>query len=215
MSKPMYLFSTSPHPDAISVNSLEITLLKPDINFSEYDYMIITSKQASKALQQYDSSEYVCKKALCVSTQTAKSYEDLGGVILEVGDGYGDALTSKIKSYPRNTKWLYLRAKVVASDFVEVCKNDGYDISEIVAYESKCSQDILDIKVDNGSVLIFTSPSSVKCYLKRHKINELDMVIVIGKTTGKALPFGVSYRVSQNASIDSCFKLLKDNYKLT
>jgi len=206
MSKKIYLFSTSSHPKAISVNSLDIKLLKPDIDFSKYDYFIITSKQSSEALKQYENLDL--KPSLCISKQTALSYESIGGEVLDIGLGYGDTLVEKIKNYPKKTKWLYLRAKVIASDFVLSCVDDGYDIDEAIVYESKCSNDIKNIKVENDSILIFTSPSSVKCFLKHHKISLKSIVLVIGKTTAKELPNDVNYQVSDEKTIESCFELI-------
>ena len=77
----IYLFSISKHPDATSINSLSIKLLKPQIDFSKYDYLIITSKQVSKSLQQYEKKQYIDKKALCVSKPSALSYEKMGGSV--------------------------------------------------------------------------------------------------------------------------------------
>jgi len=207
MSKPIYLFSISSHQNAISVNSLTINFLKPSIDFLKYDYLIITSKQASEALKQYKTDSYLDKKALCVSVASAASYKSLGGTVLDIGAGYGDNLVDKIKSYPKDTKWLYLRAKVVASDFVEVCKHDGFNIDEAIVYESDCSQDILDIKVEDESILIFTSPSSLNCFLKTHEISKKSKVIVIGKTTAKAVPKNTEYVLSQETTIDSCMEI--------
>ena len=206
--RPIYLFSISSHPDAISVNSLDITFLKPDIDFSAYDALIITSKQTSKALTQYDKKEYIDLPALCISKQSAKSYEALGGTVLAIGEGYGDTLVDKIKSFDKTKKWLYLRAKVVASNFVEVCKNEGYNIDEAIVYESQCSQEILNTKVEEDAVLIFTSPSSVECFLRNSEIGVKNKVIVIGKTTAKALPKNVQYTISDEKTIDGCFKIL-------
>jgi len=206
VSKPIYLFSISSHPDATSVNSLDITFLKPTIDFSKYDYFIVTSKQTSEALKQYADVEL--KPALCVSVASAASYENMGGKILEIGGGYGDNLVEKIKQYPKSTKWLYLRAKVVASDFVSMCKKDGYDIDELIVYESGCSQDIHDVMVEDDSILIFTSPSSVKCFLKNHSLSSLSQVVVIGKTTAKALPENIKYQISEQTTIKSCFDLI-------
>jgi len=205
--KPIYLFSISSHPDAISVNSLAIKFLKPSIDFSKYDYLIVTSKQTSEALKQYETQEYIDKKALCVSVASASSFESLGGTVLDTGAGYGDNLVDKIKSYPKEKKWLYLRAKVVASDFVEVCKSDGYDIDEEIVYESECSQQILDVDVEDKSILIFTSPSSLSCFLKTHKISKKSKVIVIGKTTAKAVPKEIEYILSKETTIDSCMEI--------
>ena len=94
MTKNVYLFSTSSHPNVISVNSLDITFLKPEIDFSKYDYFIITSKQACRALELYD--EKILKPALCISKATAEAYENLGGKVLALGLGYGDNLSNEV-----------------------------------------------------------------------------------------------------------------------
>ena len=205
--KPIYLFSISSHPDALHVNSLEITFFKPEIDFSKYDYLIITSKQASKALQQYEKKEYINKPALCISSQSAKSFEDLGGKVLDTGRGYGDNLAEYIKTYPKDTKWLYLRAQVIASDFVITCKEEGYDIDEKIVYASACSQEILHVTVDKDAVLIFTSPSSVQCFLKNHQLLDSHKVIVIGKTTAQALPKNCEYILSNETTVESCMQI--------
>jgi len=199
-----YLFSISSHPDAISINSLSIKLLQPKIDFSNYDYFIITSKQASKSLGQYEKEKYITIPALCVSSQSALSYENLGGDVLGIGAGYGDNLIAKIKEFPKNTKWLYLRAKVVASDFVELCKEDGYNIDEELMYESGCSSAISEVEVEDDSILIFTSPSSVKCFLKNHLMSPKSKIIVIGKTTASVLPRNIEYVISKDTTIESC-----------
>ena len=205
----IYLFSISSHPDAISINSLDITFFQPEIDFSKYDALIITSKQASKALTQYDKESYLHLPALCVSVASAKSYEALGGKVLDIGGGYGDNLVDKIKEYPKTKKWLYLRAKVVASDFASLCKEEGYSIDELIVYESDCSQAIADVKVEENAILIFTSPSSVKCFLKNHTFTQEQTIIVIGKTTAKALPREINYILSDKTTIESCIQIAK------
>jgi uroporphyrinogen-III synthase len=205
--RPIYLFSISSHPDAISINSLDITFFQPEINFSKYDYLIITSKQASKALEQYANKEYLLKPALCVSAQSAKSFENSGGNVLAVGKGYGDNLVEQIKSYHKDKKWLYLRAKVIASDFVSTCKKEGYSIDEKIVYKSDCSSAIKEISVEDDAVLVFTSPSSVKCFLKNHNLLSTHKIIVIGKTTAKAIPPNCSYFLSNDTTIESCMQI--------
>ena len=206
MSKQIYLFSISSHPDAISVNSLDITFFHPQINFSQYDYFILTSKQAVKALKQYEKQEYIAKKALCISKQTAQNYEDMGGEILELGSGYGDDLKDIIKKYSKETKWLYLRAETIASDFASKLQEEKYQIQESIVYKSECSQAIRNVQVHKNAVFIFTSPSSVKCFLKTHKIEEDKEIIVIGKTTAKALPKQIKYKIAKEKTIQSCFE---------
>ena len=215
LKRQIYLFATSKHPNAISAQSLQVRFLKPSIDFSSYDYLIITSKQTVKALEQYDKEEFINIPALCVSPKTAASYESFGGDILAIGDGYGDNLVDNIKECSKETSWLYLRAELIASDFVQRSKNDGYTIDEEILYVSECAQEGLDVKVEKNPILIFTSPSSIECFLKTHAIDTNATVIVIGKTTGKALPKNVTYIVAQKTSIDSCMEmalsLLKEN----
>jgi len=207
--RPIYLFSISSHHDAVSVNSLSITFLQPQIDFSKYDAFIITSKQASKALEQYNRDAFENIPALCISQASAKSYELLGGKVLDIGAGYGDTLVQKIANYPKSMRWLYLRAKVVASDFVVSSQKEGYNIEEAIVYESGCSKEILNIEVLEESILIFTSPSSLECFLQTHTLSHQNSLIVIGKTTAKAVPKGIEYQISEKTTIESCIVLAK------
>lgn len=207
MSKPIYLFSTSSHPDAISIKSLDITLFKPEINFQNYDYFIITSKQVSEVLKQYDIEDL--KPALCISKATADAYKKIDGNTLSVGNGYGDDLLRYIKEYPKSTKWLYLRGKVVASDFTAKCKKESYNIDEVVVYESFCSKEIKKRNIEADACLIFTSPSSVECYLESNNLTDKHTIVVIGKTTAKALPSSLKYQISEKTTIQSCIDIVK------
>ncbi|WP_373004116.1 uroporphyrinogen-III synthase [Sulfurimonas sp.] len=207
MKRQIYLFATSKHPDAISSKSLEVRFLKPKINFTKYDYLIITSKQTVKALEQYKKEEFINIPALCVSVKTATTYENFGGNILDIGDGYGDNLVKNIKEKSKDKKWLYLRAELIASDFVQRCQDDGYDIDEEILYVSECAREGMEVEIEENPILIFTSPSSIECFLKTHTIGLDAKVVVIGKTTAKALPDSVEYKISQKTSIDSCMEM--------
>lgn len=208
MTPAVYLFSLSSHPDTINVKSLDVDFLKPFIDFSSYDYLIITSKQSVQALKQYDSLEYLSKKALAISKKSAQAFSQIGGSLLEIGGGYGSNIIKNIQTYPKSTKWLYLRAQTVASDFAKECRDDGFLIDEAIVYETQCSQEIAKINVPQNATLIFTSPSSVVCYLQNHSIYEQNRVVVIGATTAKELPKNVKYTISNETSIQSCVDLL-------
>ncbi len=206
---PVYLFSLSSHPEAHSIASLDITLFRPEIDFENRDALILTSKQAVNALKQYEKKHYVHLPALCISKATAKAYEELGGTVLRTGSGYGDTLKEHIKAYPVSKRWLYLRAKTIASDFAAQLRKEGYDIQEAIVYASECSQALLQADIPKRAILIFTSPSSVECYLKNHSIEESHEVIVIGKTTAKALPKNTRCVISPETSIESCMQIAR------
>ena len=211
---PIYLFSLTPAKEVHHVPSLDVTYLQPSIDFSKYDYFIITSKQAVAALQYYDKEKYIKKKALCISKASANAYEAIGGNILDIAKGYGDTLISYIKQYPQTTKWLYLRASVVASDFVKHLQQQHYQIDEAIVYKTQCSLAIQDIKLPQNACLIFTSPSSVECFLESHTILPTYKVVVIGKTTAKSLPKGCEYIISQKPTIQSCIEICFSKYLL-
>lgn len=206
MNSPVYLFSTSSHPDAISINSLDISFFKPEIDSSLYEYFILTSKQSSLALDRYTQIDL--KPALCISRLTKEAYEKIGGEILAVGSGYGDNLSQEIKKYPKSTKWLYIRGKEIASDFVFRCKEEGYNIDEIIVYKTQCSDVLKNLSIEKNATLIFTSPSSVKCFLKNNTFKECKNVIVIGKTTGKCIPKATSFLLANEKTIASCLELV-------
>lgn len=207
----IYLFCTTDFTDdeALHVTSLHVKYFLPIIDFDKYDYLIITSKQILKALQQYNDN-WKKLNILAISPSTADAIKEVGGIVLQEGKGYGSDLSEIITSYDKNKKWLYLRAKEVASDFVQRCQTDGFKIDEIVMYKTTCHKDILHVKVQDDSTLIFTSPSSINCFLKTHAFLNTQKIVVIGKTTAKALPAHVKYSVADEPTLSSCIKKAKE-----
>ena len=203
MQQNIYLFSATSHPDALHVNSLDFDFFQPTINFSNYDYLVLTSKKAVDALQNYSKKDYINIPALCISKFTKEYYESFGGKILEVGNGIGSDLQKIIDNYPKDKEWLYLRAKEIAGS--------GLHVDEAIVYESRCSDEILNFKLeDKESILIFTSPSSVECFLRNNSLHVEQKIIVIGTTTAKSLPTGINYKISDKTSISSCIKIAKE-----
>lgn len=200
MQNKIYLFSATSHVDAIHVNSLDFDFFQPDIDFSNYDYLVLTSKKAIDALQFYKKENYIDIPALCISRFTKEYYESFGGKVLEVGGGIGSDLQKIIDTYPKEKKWLYLRAKEIAGE--------GFSVDEAVVYESRCSDEILNFRLqDDNSTLIFTSPSSVECFLKNNSFSSNHNIIVIGETTAKSLPTKINYNISDKTSIQSCIDI--------
>lgn len=202
--KKTYLFSTSSHPNTIHINSLDITYFQPSIHFDSYDYFILTSKQAVESLNRYKIKTLL--PAFCISKLTALAYENIGGKVLGTAKGYGDTLGSLILE--KEKKYLYLRAKVIASDSILKLKEEGYWIGESILYESSCSLSMKNNNFEDASSFIFTSPSSVKCFLKYNSFPINVQTIVIGVTTAKALPKNINYEIASETSIESCLTLI-------
>lgn len=206
MYSDLYLYSLSKHPKANTVSSLEVELLHPEIDFTKYDALILTSKQAIEALKQYKNFPKESLPALCISKKTAEAYEKFGGTVLETASGYGTKLSELLCKHPKEIKWLYLRAKIVATEFVKELQNDSYIIDEKILYISRCSKEIAKQKPQQNATLIFTSPSSIGCFIKHHELDKSYKIIVIGKTTAKALPQGFSYTIAKENTIESCIE---------
>jgi uroporphyrinogen-III synthase len=207
--KPIYLFSLTKHDGVTHINSLHVEYFTPEIDFKKYDYLIITSKQVFQALQSYGDL-WKSKEVLTVGEPTAQALKSAGGRLLEYGFGYGEDLTKIIKSYPKETQWLYLRAKEVASDFAAICQDEGYSLDEVVLYETTCSAELLHIKVEDDATLIFTSPSSVRCFLQHHDLQPTHNIIVIGTTTAKAIPLYIKYKIADKPTLQSCIQKAKE-----
>ena len=75
-------------------------------------------------------------------------------------------------------------------------------------YESCCSKEIQNIHIEENATLIFTSPSSVKCFLQNNTIDAKAKVIVIVISTAKVLPANINYMISEKTSIQSCMELV-------
>ncbi len=206
---PIYLFSLSSHEEAVSIRSLDITFFKPNIDFTAVDALILTSKQAVTALKQYPKELYMQKEALCISKATAHAFMEAGGKVMETGKGYGDSLTDSIRKYPKSLRWLYPRAQTIASSFAKTLQDEGYCIEEAVVYKSECSKAITDAELPKEAVLIFTSPSSINCYMQKHVFSKDHTIIVIGKTTARALPKNHSYILAPEPNIESCIQIAK------
>jgi len=206
--KQIYLFSKTSHPDVIHIPILNTTFLQPDINFSDYDAIVLTSKQAVTALDKI-SSEWKSVPALSIASKTEEIVRKAGGVLLGRGDGYGDSLDDIIVKKYAEFRWLYPRPLVVASNFKERVKARGVDIDDVVVYETSCNASCSDHDLKDEAVLIFTSPFTIECFLEFYTFKKSYKIVAIGKTTAKALPKEVTYLMPDTPNVDACVTLAK------
>ena len=207
----IYLFSLTPSTstDVIHIPTLEVEFFQQDIDFKEYDFIILTSKQAINYLLNYhDKKDFLDKKALCVSKKTATFYKDIGGDVLTNSGNYGNELVDIIKRY-KDKRWLYLRANEVANDFTATLKNEDFFIDEKIVYETRCTKELKNYTFEDDAIYIFTSPSTVKCFLRYHHIKDTNTLIAIGKTTANVLKDFKNVITSQNQSVKDCIDLAK------
>lgn len=205
--RPIYLISKTPYEGVIHIPILTITFFKPDIDFTLYQGIILTSKQSIIALEQY-SSTWKKLPCICVSEGTAEAARQAGALTLHVGDGYGRSIPALMTREKLSGKWLYVRPKVVASDWMKRVSSE-IAIDEATVYETTCNDESAGMQIDENGVLIFTSPSSIECFLKYYTVLPSHTIVAIGKTTSDAFNGGKEVAISPEPSIASAVQFAR------
>ena len=204
--KQIYLFSKTSHPDVTHIPILNTNFLKPNINFENYDAIVLTSKQAVTALDNI-SDQWKKIPALSIASKTEDMVRSAGGTLLDRGDGYGDTLDDIIATKYASLRWLYPRPKIVASNFKERVKERGIVMDDVVVYETSCNEICKETALPEDAILIFTSPFTIECFMKFYKFKNSYRVIAIGKTTASSLPKTVNYVMPDTPNVDACVSL--------
>jgi len=207
-NKTIYLFSKTPYEGVLHVPIIKINFLHVSVDLSQYDALVMTSKQAPQALELIDKN-WKNIPVIAISDSTAKSVEKLGAKVLHVSGGYGDNLYDDISEKFSNLKILYPRAEVIVSTFSKRLKEEGIDIDEVIVYNTTCNSDIELQSIEDDAVLAFTSPSAITCFLKKFSFKDTHKVVVIGTTTQKRLPLHVKSELSEKTTMKSVIDLAK------
>jgi len=188
---------------------IDFTVTAESIDFSQSDTLIFTSKQAVVTADNIDVSwkNYPC---IAIGPATKKQIEDLGGkVIFYPRSFYGETLSTDISQFFRDRKLLYLRPKEVSFDSKGFLQKEGILLQEQIIYETSCLKYSLEEKPSKDAIIIFTSPSTIHCFLKNFDWDESYTAVVIGKATKVHLPKNASYVVADEPLIASCIKKAK------
>jgi uroporphyrinogen-III synthase len=195
----IYHLSDEPHEGSVALGLIQIHFLDYHIDFDTVDSVIFTSKNAVLALASH-ADKLSTKTLYSIGKKTTKAIKALGlEVAYEASDSHGDAfaqeLVGKIKG-----KLLYPKATKVLSHLIETLHPMSVDV-----YETVCAKS--DVVLEKDSMIIFSSPSSIECFLANYSWSEGYKAVSIGKTTTKHLP---SYIIAQQASeqsLESCIAL--------
>ncbi|OQX57209.1 MAG: hypothetical protein B5M52_07880 [Helicobacteraceae bacterium 4484_230] len=205
---PIYLFSKTSHPDVRHIPILSTEFFQPYIDFSKYDAIVLTSKQAVPALCRIDVS-WKTLPLLTIAEKTAEEARKAGASVMLSGDGYGDSLAEIIINGFADKRWLYPRPEVVASNFGQKVRDAGVSMDEAVVYRTSCNKETAGLILEDNAVLIFTSPFTIQCFLKYYEFKPTQKVVAIGKTTASALPMDVKYRMPEKPNVDASVELAK------
>ena len=203
----IYLLSNQKYSDIENIEVFKIDYIKNKIDLTKYDALIFTSKNAVLSLDSFNK-DWKKIPSFAIAPKTANFIKDYGGNLIFTGvTSHGNDFAKELIELLKNKKVLYIKALKTVSNLVEILKENHIDIDELVTYQTICNK--TDLILEDNSVFIFTSPSSVECFFKQYEWRDNYKAIVIGKTTANYLPKYIEYKISQETSIDECIKLAK------
>jgi uroporphyrinogen-III synthase len=170
---------------------------------------MFTSKQAVRSAEALNPEwkKYPC---LSIGSATAKEIESLGGKICyQAKSFYSETLSQDIIAQFHDKKILYLRPKEVSFDSKNLLANAGIELHEQIIYETSCIRYEKKEKPGKNAIIIFTSPSTIHCFLKNFEWDESYTAIVIGEATRIHLPTDARYEVADTPLIDACIEKAK------
>jgi uroporphyrinogen-III synthase len=205
----IYLLSPTKLDGTISNPTIQIKFLDPEIDFSEIDTLIFTSKNGVEAVDRI-TKDWKKYPAIVVGKKTKKAVLNFGGKILSTSSGNGESLEKLILEKFSNRNFLYFRPQKVAREVGKNIQNFGVFTKEKIVYKTVCRK---PNSIEKDSFIIATSPLSVKCLFENSKVPDSTIFIAIGETTKKAIPNHFQIFVANEQSLESCFELYEEILK--
>lgn len=206
----IYLISNTKTADesVVNLSVSKIEFLKFELNLSDYDVLVATSKNAFNALK-FNNIKAINLPVFTIANSCAAAAREFGFSEIYTGkNAHGDDFAREILLLLKGKKVLYLKGKDSASNFLEILQNGGVNIKAIIAYQNVLNPCKMELKPPKDSILIFASPLNVRNFLSNFGWNESYQAISIGKVTAKELKFTEPI-VSQSQDINACIALAK------
>jgi len=188
---------------------IDFHIFDTKIVLDSYDLLMFTSKQAVVSI---DTINHRWREvpSIAVGELTAKEIERLGGSVAYIAQkAYVKTFISEIAKRFKDKKILYLRPKKVSFDSKGFLASQDLMLYEEVIYETVCVSYRAEKKPQKNAVIIFTSPSTIECFLKNFGWEEGYHAVVIGEASKKHLPQYINVSIADEPSIESCIKKAK------
>lgn len=206
----IYLLNSQKYEGIENLEIFQIEFLKKNIDLTKYDALIFTSKNAIYSLDSFNK-DWKNVPSYAIAPKTASIIKSLGGKISFIGNsGHGNDFAYELIPLLKDKKALYIKALKTVSDLPKILKENDIFVDEVITYKTSCKES--NKVLEDNSIFIFTSPSTIECFFKQYSWKDSYTAIVIGKTTAKYLPKDVNYEISLETSVDECIKLAKQNF---
>lgn len=206
----IYLLSPLQKEGCLHLPMIDFSLIEEELVLDAYDLLMFTSKQAVKSVEALNQN---WKKipSLAIGASTAAEIKRLGGTVLyQPRSFYGKSLSKDIIEKFSDKKILYLRPKVLSFDSKNFLAQAGIELHEKIIYETFCIKYTKESTPEKNAIIIFTSPSTIHCFLENFEWDFSYTAIVIGEATKEHLPDNVVYEVADKPQIDACISKAKE-----
>jgi len=205
---PVYVLSSTPVAGAVNLAVIKTEFVDAEIDIDEFDVLIFTSKNAVLGLDRL-GIDWKRKPSIAIGEATAQTIKKLKGRVSFVSnEAYGDELAVEITKRYRFLKFLYPRAKDIASNLPDILRKKGSDITEVVVYETLCDKADMDAPNAPASI-VFSSPSTARCFYEKFGWNSDYKCIAIGKTTAAAIDFCDKVHISPKQTLEAAVEFAK------
>jgi len=205
----IYLTSPKKMRGAIPLPMIHFNLVADRIDYQGCDTLVFTSKQAVISAEAIDPA-WKKYPAVAIGPATAKQIEALEGTVLhQPADFYGSELADDMIRLFRERKLLYLRPRKVSFDSRGHLAAAGIELKEQILYETDCRRYDETGKPPSHAIIVFTSPSTIHCFLENFSWDETYTAVVIGRATLEHLPEGCDYRIAEEPTIAACLDAAK------
>ena len=180
----------------------------PPLDLNRYDYLLFTSKRGVDAIEGITKA-WKNLPSFAVGEATAKYIEKLGGQVAGFSSGYGEDLANMIARSSQKGHYLVVRPKRVVTAVAKILQEKGIEVEEAILYETICEDCQKFQKPPKGSVIIFSSPSTVECFMRCFGWDESYKAVAIGQKTAKALPMSIEVHIPSTPTLVACVELAK------
>lgn len=202
----IYILSDKKVKWAKNLPMIEILYHDTKIDISSYDALIFTSKNAIIGIDKL-SPLWKEIPSYVIAPQTSKVLKEMKGKLAFTGKAkHGNEFAHEMIPLLENKKVLYVRGKDLVSDLVTILQDNKISCDEAIVYETVCKKYETPSILPKNSVIIFSSPSTIRCFFENNIWDESFTAIAIGHTTAKYFPPHIEPIISDNTSLEFCVK---------
>ena len=204
ISKHIYLLGDKEVTGAKNLQMFTIKFIPQNISLNLYDALIFTSKNALLGIDKllYDWKQI---PSYAIAPRTAEVIEKMNGNLSFVGTKkHGDEFAKELIVELKGKRALYIRGKEVVSNLASILKNNHISCDELIVYETVCKTYDFTPQIPKGSLIIFSAPSTIKCFMENGFWDDSFQAIAIGKTTAKYFPPHIKPIISDDTSLEAC-----------